>query len=225
MRYYPIFVNLKNKDCLVVGAGEVGKRKSLSLLEAGAKSVLIIDTNAAVSGLKSILDMENVQFESREFKESDLDGKFIVMACTSNQQVNSWISQLCEDREILCNIADQPEKSSFIVPATFKRGDLTIAMSTAGKSPALARRIRRELQEKFGDEYAQMLTLMGRIRPLLLELGMDTQDNTTVFRELVNSNLLQALGDHDLDAAREILEESLPQSLYVNIPELLDGLI
>jgi len=225
MRYYPIFVNLKNKDCLVVGAGEVGKRKSQSLLEAGAKSVLILDTNAAVAGLKSILDMENVQFESREFKESDLDGKFLVMACTSNQQVNGWISQLCEDREILCNIADQPEKSSFIVPATFKRGDLTMAMSTAGKSPAMARRIRRELQEKFGDEYAQMLTLMGRIRPLLLELGMDTQDNTTVFRELVNSNLLQALGKHDLDAAREILEESLPQSLYVNIPELLDGLI
>lgn len=225
MRYYPIFVNLKNKNCLVVGAGEVGKRKSQSLLEAGAKSVSIIDTNAAVPGLKSILKMENVHFESREFKESDLDGKFIVMACTSNQQVNKLISQLCEDREILCNIADQPEKSSFIVPATFKRGDLTMAMSTAGKSPAMARRIRRELQEKFGDEYAHMLTLMGRVRPLLLELGMDTQENTAIFRELVNSNLLQALGEHDLDAAREILEESLPQSLYVNIPEMLDGLI
>lgn len=225
MRYYPIFVNLRNKNCLVVGAGEVGKRKAQSLLEAGANSVSIIDTNTTASELESFTKMENVHFECREFRESDLEGKFIVMACTSNAQVNKKISQLCEQRETLCNIADQPEKCSFIVPATFKRGDLTVAISTAGQSPAMARRIRCELQESFGDEYAQLLTLMGRIRPLMLGLGMDTHANTTVFRELVNSNLLFALRSHDLDAAREILEESLPQSLHVNVPELLDGLI
>lgn len=225
MRYYPIFVNLEQKDCLVVGAGEVGKRKIQSLIDSGAGSVTIVDTRPADSDMESIISLENVHFESREFLESDLDGKFLVIACTSSEDVNWHISNLCAERGILCNIVDQPEKCSFIVPATVKRGDLTVAISTAGKSPAMAKRIRRELQENFGDEYANLLTAMGRIRPLLLELGLETKENTTVFRALVNSNLLDAMKVHNLDAAKEILKESLPRPLHANIPELLDGLV
>ena len=225
MRYYPIFLNLENKACLVVGAGEVGKRKIQSLLDSGAGHVTIIDTREADAEMESILDVDTVDFQCREFVDSDLDGKFLVIACTSSEMVNQHISTLCADRNILCNVVDQPEKCSFIVPATIKRGDLTVAISTAGQSPAMAKRIRRDLQESFGDEYAALLTLMGRLRPLMLGLGQETNNNTAVFRSLVNSDLLAAIKNKNLDAAREILKESLPEPLYANIPEMLDGLI
>ena len=225
MRYYPIFVNLENKGCLVVGAGEVGKRKIQSLIDSGAGHVTIIDTREPGQEFNSVTALPNVDFFRREFTDADLDGKFLVIACTSSEEVNWRISNLCRDKGILCNIVDQPEKCSFIVPATVKRGDLTVAISTAGRSPAMAKRIRKELQESFGDEYANLLTAMGRIRPLMLSMGLTTADNTAVFRSLVNSALLDALKDHDLDAAMEILKESLPDPLHDNIPELLDGLV
>lgn len=225
MRYYPLFVDLEKKHCLVVGAGGVGKRKIQSLIDSGAGRVTIIDTQEADKELAEIIQFEQVDFICREFNDDDLDGKFLVIACTSNTKVNLHISTLCADRDILCNIADQPEEGSFIVPATVKRGDLTVAISTAGQSPAMAKRIRRELQENFGDEYGNLLTAMGRIRPLMLGLGLETKENTIVFRKLVNSNLLSAMKAGNLDSATEILKESLPQPLHDTIPELLDGLI
>nr|WP_321257272.1 bifunctional precorrin-2 dehydrogenase/sirohydrochlorin ferrochelatase [uncultured Pseudodesulfovibrio sp.] len=225
MRYYPIFLNLENKACLVVGAGGVGKRKIQSLLDSGAGHVTIVDTCEVDVEMESILGADTATYQCREFVESDLDDKFLVIACTSSEAVNQRISKLCADRNVLCNVADQPEKCSFIVPATIKRGDLTIAISTAGQSPAMAKCIRKDLQESFGDEYAVLLSLMGRIRPLILGLGQETKQNTAVFRSLVNSNLLVAIKNKNLDAAREILKESLPEPLYANIPEILDGLI
>jgi precorrin-2 dehydrogenase/sirohydrochlorin ferrochelatase len=225
MRYYPIFVNLEDKGCLVVGAGEVGKRKIQSLIDSGTGHVTIIDTREPGPEFASVTALPNVDFQCREFADRDLDGKFLVIACTSSEEVNWRISNLCRDRGILCNIVDQPEKCSFIVPATVKRGDLTVAISTAGRSPAMAKRIRKELQESFGDEYANLLAAMGRIRSLMLSLGLTTADNTAVFRALVNSALLDAMKGHDLDAAKEILKESLPEPLHDNIPELLDGLV
>ncbi|WP_316900532.1 bifunctional precorrin-2 dehydrogenase/sirohydrochlorin ferrochelatase [Pseudodesulfovibrio indicus] len=225
MRYYPIFVNLENKGCLVVGAGEVGKRKIQSLADSGAGHVTIIDTREPDPEMAPLLARPDVDFYCREFADSDLDGKFLVIACTSSEEVNWRISNLCRDRGILCNIVDQPEKCSFIVPATVKRGDLTVAISTAGQSPAMAKRIRKELQESFGDEYASLLSVMGRIRPLMLGLGLKTADNTAVFRSLVDSSLLAAMKGRDLDAVTEILKESLPEPLHDNIPELLDGLV
>lgn len=225
MRYYPIFVNLENKRCLVVGSGDVGKRKIQSLVDSGAGHVTIIDTRPADPDMEQLLGADNVDFHCREFQDSDLEQTFLVIACTSNSSVNQRISDLCNERNILCNIADLPEKCSFIVPATIKRGDLTVAISTAGQSPAMAKRIRRELQENFGEEYANLLTAMGRIRPLMLGLGLETKDNTVVFRKLVNSELLDAMKAGNLDSAMEILKESLPQPLHANIPELLDGLI
>ncbi len=210
---------------MVVGSGEVGKRKIQSLIDSGAGHVTIIDTRPASAELKPVVKLKNVTFECREFNDDDLDGKFLVIACTSNEEVNLRISNLCAEREILCNIVDQPDKGSFIVPATVKRGDLTVAISTAGQSPAMAKRIRRELQENFGDEYANILTAMGRIRPLMLGLGLETKENTAVFRTLVNSELLDTMKAGNLDAAIEILKESLPQPLHANISELLDGLV
>lgn len=225
MRYYPMFVNLENRSCLVVGAGGVGRRKIRSLLDSGAGCVTVVDTAEPDPEFQAVLDRERVVFHRREFEEADLDGQFLVIVCTSSEKVNQMVAELCDRRNILCNVADMPEECSFIVPASVTRGDLTVAVSTGGASPAVAKRIRRELQETFGEEYAGLLGVMGRLRPLMLGMGLETERNTRVFRALADSDLLSALKERDLDAATQILKESLPDPLHANIPELLDGFI
>ena len=225
MRYYPVFLKLDGKAALVVGGGGVGKRKIRTLIDSGVASVTVVDACPPDDALREIVKHDAVDFHCRPFEEGDIDGKFLVMACTSNTEVNERISDLCHRRGVLCNVADQPEQCSFIVPASIRRGDLTLAVSTSGKSPAMAKRIRRELEETFGDEYARLLRLMGEIRPLMLALDMRTADNTAVFRALVNSSLLEQMRLHNLDGVEEILKESLPRPLHDHIPELLHGLV
>jgi len=125
MRYYPLYADLTRKRCLVVGAGEVGRRKIGTLAACGAKEVLVLDTRAPDADLQETLALPSVTFEQRSFAEPDLDGRFLVIASTSNEELNWHISRACEERGILCNIVDQPEKCSFIVPALFTQGDLT----------------------------------------------------------------------------------------------------
>lgn len=224
MRYYPMFVNLEDKACLVIGAGEVGVRKIGTLLRCGAGTVRIIDTAEAGPELRELLKDSRAVFERREFRDGDLDGVFVVIASTSDEALNWRISNLCRQQGILCNIVDQPEKCSFIVPAMVTQGDLTLAISTGGQSPALAKRLRKDLSEFFGAEYGQFLLVMGRLRPLMLDLGLDTGENTAVFRAVVESGLLEALGARDAARCEAILRQTLPEALKARIPELLHGL-
>lgn len=226
MRYYPLFINLERMHCLVVGGGGVGCRKARSLAEAGACSVLVVDTAEASEDMETVCtSCGNVCFARREFVVEDLDGINLAFACTSDSVVNGKIAQQCERRGILCNIADQPDRGHFIVPGSVRRGDLCIAVSTAGKSPAMARRVRAEIDGLIGDEYGLVLALMGRLRPRMLDLGLETRQNTDVFRSLVFSELADALKVRDKTAARGILMDILPDTLHNNIPELLDGLV
>ena len=209
----------------MVGGGGVGCRKARSLADAGA-SVLVIDTaDASVDMTELCSSFDNIRFECRPFTEYDLDNLFLVFACTSDHDLNNKIAVMSESYGVLCNIADQPEKGHFIVPASVCRGDLCVAISTAGKSPAMARRVRAEIGELIGEEYGTLLTLMGRLRPYILDLGLETRQNTDVFRTLVFSGLADALKKCDLKASQTILEETLPTPLHNIIPELLDGLV
>lgn len=207
MRYYPMFVSLAGQACLVVGAGQVGLRKIETLADCGAARILVVDKNPPDGAL---LARPGLSFAQRDFEQSDLDGVFLAIASTSSQAVNQRISDLCRERGVLCNIVDQPEACTFIVPATVCRGDLTLAISTGGQSPALARRIRKDLQETFGQEYALFLKLMGRLRPLVLALGLDTGANTAIFRSLVGSRLLEALKLGDAALAQAELAAHIP---------------
>lgn len=225
MHEYPVFLSLNGRRCLVVGTGGVGRRKAASLLEAGAEEVLMLDASVPDEAVLELAEQPHARFEQRFFDKSDLNGRFLVFACTSSPSVNEEIARLCRERGILCNIADKPDLADFIVPASFCRGDMRVAVSTCGGSPALSRHIRRELEEFFGEEYAMLLEIMRRLRPMVLSLNRETAWNTKVFRELTTSGLLDALGSRDLDKVREILEEVLPAPLRDNIPELLDGLV
>lgn len=229
MRYYPILLDLKGKHCLVVGAGRVGVRKIAALLESGPQSVLVLDS-AMPNGEhgKTLLDLlknQALTFEEREFRLQDLEGCFVVVAATSNTKLNREIAVACHAQKILCNVVDDPDAGNFIVPATVCRGDLTLTISTCGQSPALSRVVRQELEESFGSEYALLLTILGRLRSLLLGLDLPTRENTRIFREITGSDLLRHLETNDAEAVFLCLKRILPTALHPNLPELLDGIV
>lgn len=222
MRYYPIYVNLRGKRCLVVGAGQVGRRKIATLAECGAEEILVIDLVPA-EACAELLSHPAVVFACRPYETTDLDGRFLVIASTDDEALNWRISRECAERGIPCNIVDQPEKCSFIVPALFTQGDLTVAISTGGSSPALARKIRQGLGEFLGSEYGALLILMSRLRPMVLGLGLGSPANSKLFRELVNSPLLEALEQADAARAETILRDILPATLHGEAAGLVAG--
>ncbi|MBF0482934.1 MAG: bifunctional precorrin-2 dehydrogenase/sirohydrochlorin ferrochelatase [Desulfovibrionaceae bacterium] len=224
MRYYPIFVNLTGKKCLVVGAGQVGRRKIATLASCGAAETLVLDVADPGPEFDAIRSLPGVRFERRAFVAQDIAGRTLVIASTNDEELNWTISRLCAAQNILCNIVDQPEKCGFIVPAILSQGDLTVAVSTGGASPALARRIRQDLGDFFGSGYGALLILMSRLRPHIIGLGHGAEANAAVFRRLVNSDLLSALENKDLAAAKAVLLAELPPELHPLAGELLDGL-
>ncbi len=223
MRYYPLYVNLRGKRCLVVGAGQVGRRKIATLAACGPDEVLVLDLAPPQDVVDELAGQPTVVFERRAFTPADLDGRFLVIAATDDEALNWTISRECAARGILCNIVDQPEKCSFIVPALFTRGDLTVAISTGGASPALARKIRQGLGDFLGTEYGALLVLMSRLRPRVLELGLGTEENSNIFRAIVNSSLMEALAGGDEDTAEAVLRDILPAALRDEATELIRG--
>ncbi|MFI3270895.1 MAG: bifunctional precorrin-2 dehydrogenase/sirohydrochlorin ferrochelatase [Pseudomonadota bacterium] len=225
MRPYPLFMQLEGCRCLVVGAGGVGRRKLSGLLPCGLAEIIVLDTAKPDEDLQRLLDSTCVRFEQRTFVADDVNGCALVFAATGSRQANDFIAQSCRERGVPCNVIDAPSTGSFIVPAHFACGDMVVALSTGGQSPALAKRIRMELQEWFGTRYCNFATLMGRVRPLVLALGQETEKNTTIFRALVSSDLPDALALKDQTACQRVLQDILPPALHPHIVELLHGLI
>lgn len=224
MRYYPVFLDLHGRQCLVVGAGAVGRRKIQTLLSCGPALVRIIDPKDPDPCWQELIAKGIVAYHARTFQPEDLDDCFLVIACTDHEDQNRRISRLCAQRGILCNIVDQPEKCSFILPALHIQGDLTIAVSTSGSSPALAKKIRADLQTCFGPEYAGYLALMRKLRPLILELGLPSQANAELFRKLAQDSLLKAIQTGNRECALKLLKDHLPASLHPGLEDLIHEL-
>ena len=184
MTLFPIFVKLEGRSCLVVGAGSVGEPKIGSLLASQASVRVIAPTaNATVAEWARA---GVITWEAREFQISDLDDVFLVIVATSSREVNESIFLEARRRHILCNVVDDPEHCDFYYPAVVRRGDLQLAISTNGQSPALAQRIRRELEVQFGPEYGDWLEGLGRIRQQLFASGMKPDDRRRVLHELAS---------------------------------------
>ncbi|MCK9239618.1 bifunctional precorrin-2 dehydrogenase/sirohydrochlorin ferrochelatase [Desulfocurvus sp.] len=224
MRHYPVFLDPARLRALVVGAGAVGLRKIGTLLDCGAAHVLALDTAPPSPELQGLLARPGLEFARRPFAPGDLDGRTLAFACTGDPGVNAQVAGAARERGVPVNVADAPELGTFIVPATVESGALTVAFSTGGASPALARRIGEEMRGHFGPAYGLFLTLMERMRPQVLALGLGTPANTELFRALVACGLLEALGRADRDGAAALLAELLPGPLVPKIGELLDGL-
>jgi precorrin-2 dehydrogenase / sirohydrochlorin ferrochelatase len=159
---FPMFVKLAGRKCVIVGGGAIAEGKVESLLSCGATVALVAP--AVTDAIARWNEQRRLHWCAREFDPSDLEGAFLVIAATGVASVNQAVFREAEARGILCNSVDQPEHCHFYYPAVVRRGALQIAISTAGLSPALAHRLRLELEEQFGPEYERWLGTLGELR-------------------------------------------------------------
>ena len=148
---YPIFLDLSGRRCVVVGGGEVASRKARKLLQARAEVVVI--SPEITPGLESIA----VEVHRRPYKKGDLEGAYLAFTATDSREVNAGVAREAKERHIPVNVADRPSECDFALPSTLRRGRLQVAVSTGGASPALGRRIKDELEEVFGPEWAGLV--------------------------------------------------------------------
>jgi siroheme synthase-like protein len=153
----------------VVGGGGVAERKVETLLEYGAR-VKVISPKLSAE-LKKMAAKEAVEAEERQYRDGDLAGAFVVVAATDNNEVNGRVSREARKLGLLINVVDDAARSNFIVPSSLRRGDIIVAISTSGASPALARKLRTELEERFGEEYATLAKIAGEVRRQLISSG------------------------------------------------------
>ena len=191
MKYYPIQLDIKNRDCLMVGGGAVGTRKVNTLMECGAR-VTVVSPNPTPQ-LTRLASEGSVTLKKRAYRSDDLTGMFLVIGATDDESLNRQISKDAEQAHILCNIADRPEVCNFILPSIVRRGDLVITISTSGKSPALAKHLRQKLETQFGREYADFLLLMGAIRQKLLSQAHEPEEHKALFNQLIDSDLIELM--------------------------------
>ena len=216
MSFYPIFVELEQKKVVVVGGGNVAFRKVRVLLECGA--VIHLAGRALTRDLREMVEKEEIHFLGREFRDEFLVGAFMVIAATDDKDLNHHISTCARKKGVLVNAVDQPPDCDFIVPSILKRGDLQIAISTSGKSPALARRIRKGLETQFGQEYETFLAMMGRLRKEILSLGLSQEENSRIFQKIVDADFLEDFSDVSLQRMEAYLKSILPKQ--VNLKNL-----
>lgn len=168
--YYPIFLNVRGKKCLVVGGGNVALRKVQSLLERGASVEVVSPT--LCPELSRMAGEGTIQALQRRYKAEDLQAALVAVAATDDAETNEGVAAEARRRGVLVNIVDDPQHSDFIVPSYLSRGDVIIAISTSGRSPALARKIRTKLEKDFGAEYAQLALLADEVRSELKRQGI-----------------------------------------------------
>jgi precorrin-2 dehydrogenase/sirohydrochlorin ferrochelatase len=181
MSKYPIFLELDNKKVVVIGAGSVAADKVKKLLAAGAKvTVIALEAGKEFSELKS-----KVTFQQADYSKDQLTGAILVIAATNDQQLNQQVYRDCYDLNILCNVVDSPELCDFYVPAVAQRGSLQIAVSTDGKCPAYAGRIRKQLEKQFTQEHGRFLDDLELVRQRILEEISEADKRKKLLQELV----------------------------------------
>lgn len=215
MAYYPLFLDLSRRNVLVVGGGSVAQRKVALLLQFEASVFLVAKEMTDV--LRDQVNYKNVQFLGTTFIPEHLEDVFMVFAATDDTLFNHRISEMARKKGVLVNAVDQPEDCDFIVPSLIKRGALSIAFSTSGKSPALAKRLREKLEPQFGKEYGLFLELMGLLRKEILTMHLTQQENRAIFQDLIDSEILSFLKNDNWEAVKACLLNIFPKNKSVEM--------
>jgi precorrin-2 dehydrogenase/sirohydrochlorin ferrochelatase len=187
---FPLFMKLAGKQCLVVGAGKVGESKIDGLIDTGARIHVV--AIAASGPVREWALAGKIELELRAFSAGDLDGKFLAVVATASNHLNELIYREAQRRGVLCNVVDVPEYCDFFYPAVVRRGDLQIAISTAGQSPSLAQRIRQQLERQFGEGYAAWVEQLGETRRLIRASDLDKETKWELLHSLASREAFEA---------------------------------
>lgn len=201
-KFYPMMVDLTRKRCLVVGGGTVAERKVALLVECGAGVEVV--SPRVTARLLALASSGRMRLRRRSVRPSDLPGAFLVVVATDDPQVNREVAERVKRAGGLVNVADDPTACSFLVPSVLRRGDLTVAISTGGGSPALAKKLRQRLEQTIGPEYEAFVAALRLLRERVRHAIIDPEDRQAIYRRAVQSDLFEAAarGDSAAVAAR-----------------------
>ena len=198
MSLYPLSLDVKNNLCTVIGAGEVARRKIESLLDAGAR-VKVISPDAK--------DIENVENVAREYKKGDLKDSFLVIAATDNKSINEQVFREAKENNILVNVVDKPDFCNFFVPSVINRGKLQITISTEGSCPALSKKIRKELEKVYTQDYKNYCEIIEKGRKKVIENYPEAERKNKINSILNDKDIMNYVKEGEIDKARERLNK------------------
>lgn len=191
MKYYPVFLDISGKRCVIVGGGRVAERKALRLVSCGA-DVLVVSRKTTPL-LEEMQRAGKIVLVDDDYARGALDGAFLVFAATNDAAVNRQVALDARAVGAMTNVADAPDRCDFIVPSVMERGDLTIAVSTGGRSPALAKKIRKELEAAYGEEYSELLRIMGELREKIMARGNSSEENRDRLEAALYSEIIDII--------------------------------
>ena len=212
MKYYPIFMDIRGKKCVIVGGGEVAARKAGRLIDCGA-DVFVISPRLSPE-LAELEKKDLICHIPAEYTGHFINDAALVIGATDDEETNARISDDACTQGIPVNIVDDPKKCSFILPALVKRGSLTIAIGTGGKSPALARHLRQELENKYSKEYEILLNILGDLRGKMVKKAGVGKD---WFTSLMTEGILDYIKNKDVEKVKEIVKEITGEEVEVEL--------
>lgn len=207
MHLFPIYINLQKKRCLVIGGGQVALRKIENLREYEAEITVV--SPRAEKGIEILAQQGVITWHQRNFAEGDLADAFLVFIATDDNSINQHIGQLCKKEGILVNAVDDPPNCDFYVPSVIRRNSLVLAVSTEGKSPLYAQKLRRELEEIVTEAHGRFVDLLGEQREIIKDKIEDINTRQEVYKALVYSDALELLQAGEEDKARELIRECM----------------
>lgn len=211
MKYYPVFLDIRDKHCVIVGGGEVALRKAERLLDCGAKvSVISPKLSPEFAALK---DKKLISHIATEYSGDLIDKAALIIGATDDEKINANISNDARVKGIPVNIVDDPQKCDFILPSIVQRGDLEIAIGTGGKSPALARYLREELEKQYDKEYEIFLNILGNLRK---KMGKNAGIGKDWFTSLMAVGILDYIKVKDIKKVKEIVKDITGEEVKID---------
>lgn len=211
-KYYPVYLNIDKRKCIVIGGGEVAYRKACGLKDSGA-SVVVVSPEFC----DQLLGTKDVTLKKKRYEESDINNASLVIASTNSEEVNKKVYSDATKRNIPVNVVDQPDLCSFIVPSFIRRGDLCISISTGGTGPALARNIRIALEEQFGPEYADFTELLSNIRQVVLSTIDDASKRKVILKSLADNKFLEMVKNKGKNETEKVMHNLIKRYLFSEV--------
>jgi precorrin-2 dehydrogenase / sirohydrochlorin ferrochelatase len=204
---FPMFMKLDGKRCLVVGAGKVGEPKIAGLIDTGAEIHVV--TLAATERVREWGAAGKIELELRKFSAGDLDGVFLAVIATASASLNKFAYREAQKRGVLCNVVDVPEICDFYYPAVVQRGDLQIAVSTAGQSPSLAQKLRQQLERQLGPGYAEWVSELGETRKLIRASNLSSEQKSELLHSLASREAVEAAIEEQRESSQLVTSISI----------------
>ncbi|MBI5639620.1 MAG: bifunctional precorrin-2 dehydrogenase/sirohydrochlorin ferrochelatase [Nitrospirae bacterium] len=211
-QYYPVFLNLERKKAVVVGGGKIAERKTLSLMESGAEITVI--SPSLTPRLKTAKEKKLIRHISRAYRNNDLKNASLVVAATDSPEVNR---QVAKDAPGLVNVVDVPSQCNFIAPSVVKRGDLIIAISSSGVSPALSKTLRKELEKLYGPEFSEYLRFIKKVRTKALSEIREKTGRERFLKWIGSDKMLKMLRDKGVAAVKDEVSGGLKEIVGIEL--------